>query len=83
MVKRRDDFSLGLETILNSKQGNFLTNPKVFSEIQKESGMSLSSMVRNIGKQSKNKKEAPPTDKERSEARLKTLEQESEKAAEK
>ncbi len=73
----KDNFTLGLETILNSKQGNFMKDTKAFNEIHKESGMSLSQMIKSIGRGSKEKKYAPPTDNERSEARLKQLETES------
>ena len=54
-----------------------MKDTKAFNEIHKESGMSLSQMIKSIGRGSKEKKYAPPTDNERSEARLKQLETES------
>ena len=79
MVKRKDDFSAGLETILNNPQTSFITNPKTFREIHSQSGMPLGAMIRHIGKQSGKKKEHKPTDDEKSKARLDTLEAKSEK----
>jgi superfamily I DNA/RNA helicase len=79
MVKRKDDFSAGLETILNNPQTSFITNPKTFREIHSQSGMPLTAMIRHIGKQSGKKKEYKPTDDEKSKARLDTLEAKSEK----
>ena len=80
MPKRKDEFSAGLETILNNSKTSFLTNPKTFREIHSQSGMSMGEMIRHIGKQSRKQKEPPkPTDAERSEARLDVLESKSEK----
>jgi hypothetical protein len=77
--KRKDEFSAGLETILNNPKTSFITNPKTFREIHSQSGMSMSAMIRHIGKQSKKMKDPKMTDAERSEARLETLETKSEK----
>lgn len=74
MPRMKDDFSAGLETILNNPQTSFLKNPKTFKEIHAQSGMPLTAMVRHIGRMSKNKKETKPTDEERSKARLDNLE---------
>ena len=75
--RHKDDFSLGLETILNNPKTSFITNPKTFREIHSQSGMPMTAMIRHIGKQSKKVKE--PTDDEKSKARLDTLEAKSEK----
>lgn len=79
MPKRKDDFATGLETILNNPQTSFITNPKTFREIHSQSGMSMTAMIRHIGKQSGKQKEHKPTDDEKSKARLDTLEAKSEK----
>lgn len=67
---------MGLETILNNPQTSFLTNPKTFSEIHAQSKMPLTSMIKTIGKGAKTNKGKPkePTDEEKSEARLKAME---------
>lgn len=78
MPRRKDDFTAGLEAILNNPQTSFMTNPKTFREIHSQSGMPVSQMIKFIGKQSKNKKEHIPTDDEKSKARLDTLEAKSE-----
>ena len=79
MPKRKDDFSTGLETILNNPQTSFITNPKTFREIHSQSAMPLSAMIRHIGKQAEKHRDKKPTDEEKSKARLDTLEAKSEK----
>jgi hypothetical protein len=79
MPRHKDDFSAGLEQILNNPATSFLTNPKTFKEIHAQSGMSVSEMVRHIGRGSKKQKVHKPTDAERSEQRLGNLEERSEK----
>jgi len=78
-MRRKDDFSAGLETILNNPQTSFMTNPKTFREIHAQSGMPLAAMIRHIGKQAEKHKDKKPTDDEKSKARLDTLEAKSEK----
>ena len=78
MPRYKDDFSSGLETILNNPQTNFIKNPKVFKELHSQSGMSITGMIHHIGKQSKKYKEQKPTDAERSKERLDVLEKKSE-----
>jgi hypothetical protein len=77
MPRYKDDFSLGLEHILNNPNASFLKNPSVFHEIHNKAGMSLSKMVRHIGNKTKNKR-SEPTDKERAEQRVGALEAKSE-----
>jgi hypothetical protein len=79
MPRHKDDFSAGLEQILNNPATSFLTNPKTFKEIHAQSGMSVSEMVRHIGRGSKKQKVQKPTDAERSEQRLGNLEERSDK----
>ena len=79
MPKRKDDFSTGLETILNNPQTSFITNPKTFREIHSQSGMPLSAMIRHIGKQAEKHRDKKPSVEEKSKARLDTLEAKSEK----
>jgi hypothetical protein len=74
-------YQLGMETVLNNPQTSFLTNPSVFREIHKQSGMSLNGMMRHIGSQVKGRKAKPPTDAERSEARLETMEEKNKKTS--
>lgn len=74
-MKHKSDFSIGLEHILNNPQTNFVKNPTVFGEIHKASGMSVSEMIRHVGKRSKSvKKDEKPSDDERSKERLAALE---------
>lgn len=77
MPRRKTDFAMGLETILNNPQTSFLTQPKVFGEIHAQSKMPLASMIKTIGRGAKDnkKKKNEPTDEEKSEARLKAMEQ--------
>jgi hypothetical protein len=74
-----DSFKLGLEKILNNPKTSFLTNPGTFHEIHKASGMSMSQMVKTIGKMEQNVrgKKKEPTDSERSKERLDELESKS------
>jgi len=76
MPRRKTDFAMGLETILNNPDTSFLKNPKTFSEIHAQSKMPLASMIKTIGKGSKDakNKKHEPTDDEKSEARLKAME---------
>lgn len=76
--KYKDDFSAGLETILNNPQTSFIKNPKTFKEIHSQSGMPISAMIKHIGRTSKAHKEKKPTDEERSKERLENLEAKSE-----
>ena len=74
-MKQKSDFTQGLEHILNNPQTNFVSNPSVFNEIYKASGMSITSMIRHVGKRSKTaKKDEKPIDEERSRERLAALE---------
>jgi hypothetical protein len=74
-MKSKSDFAVGLEHILNNPQTNFVKNPTVFGEIHKASGMSVSEMIRHVGKRSKApKKDEKPSDDERSKERLAALE---------
>jgi len=72
MVK--NSFQLGLEHVLNNKETSFLHNPHVFNEIHRNSGMSVSNMMKHIGKTRSSEKAKEPTEKEKSEQRLKDLE---------
>ena len=53
--KYKSHFTAGLETILNNPQTSFMRNPKVFGELHKQSGMSMSEMIRHVGRGSKQK----------------------------
>lgn len=68
----KDDFVRGLETILNNKDASFIRNPRVFSELHKQSGMSVSSMIKHLGKQDKKVKKEKE-DAERGRERLERL----------
>jgi len=73
-MKNKSDFTLGLEHILNNPQTNFVKNPTVFGEIHKASGMSVSDMIRHVGKRRKTvHKDEKPSDDERSKERLSNL----------
>ena len=74
-MKYKSDWALGLETMLNNPNASPLKNPKVFSEIHKESGMSISGMIKNVGRMARQRKNPQkPTDDERSQARLSAME---------
>ena len=72
MPRHKTEFQLGMETILNNKESNFLKHPEVFNAIVSESKMPISQIIRHLGK-NKNKK-VEPSDKEKSEQRLNNLE---------
>jgi len=74
-----DSFNLGLQKILNNPKTSFLTNPGTFHEIHKQSGMSMSGMIKHIGRMEQNVrgKKKEPTDSERSKERLDELESKS------
>jgi hypothetical protein len=73
-MPRKSDFVVGLETVLNNPQTNFMKNPKVFNELYNQTGMSMNAMMKHIGRTSRSKKQKEPTDAERSEARLNQME---------
>ena len=73
MPRAKDDFTAGLETILNNPKLSFMKNPKTFREVHSQSGMPISEMIRHVGKTSKVKHDKP-TDDDKSKARLETLE---------
>ena len=73
--QRKGAFHLGMEKIMNDPHSSFLTNPQVFSAVKQSSGMSYTEILRHIGKGGKKIK--GPTDAERSEKRLETLEEKS------
>lgn len=76
MPGRKNDFTMGLETILNNPQTSFLTQPKVFGEIHSQSKMPLSTMIRTIGRTAKEQKNKvkEPTDDDKAQARLSKME---------
>jgi hypothetical protein len=69
-------YQMGMEAVLNNPQTSFLNNPKTFSEIHKQSGMSVTGMMKHLGVQSQKQKRQPkpPTDAEKSAERLKQME---------
>ena len=73
MPRPKNDFTAGMEAFLNNTNATY-GNPHVFREIHKQSGMSVSEMLKQVGRQSKQQKIKEPTDKELSEQRLKVLE---------
>lgn len=78
MPRQKNDIIAGMEAFLNNPNASY-TNPHVFNEIHKQSGMSISEMLKQVGRQSKFQKVKQPTEKELSEERLKTLQLKSEK----
>ena len=73
MPRPKNDFTAGMEAFLNNPNATY-GNPHIFREIHKQSGMSVSEMLKQVGRQSKQQKIKQPTDKELSEQRLKVLE---------
>jgi hypothetical protein len=74
MPVHKTNYQLGMEAVLNNPQTSFLHNPRTFHEIHRQSGMSMSAMMKHIGGQAKKQKEKGPTDAEKSEQRLKEME---------
>ena len=74
-----DSFNLGLQKILNNPKTSFLTNPGTFHEIHKQSGMSMTGMIKHIGRMEQNVrgKRKEKTDAERSKERLDELDSKS------
>ena len=74
-MPRKTDHQLGLEAILNNPATSFLKNNKTFGEIHSQSQMTIQQMVKHVGGQMKKRKTPKePTDAEKSEARLNTME---------
>ena len=69
-MPRKNDFQLGMEAVLNNPKTSFLQNPKTFSEIQSQSGMSMSAMMKHIGSKTRKQKQKGPTDDEKANERL-------------
>ncbi len=74
MPRERNEYILGMEKFLNNPNTSYKTNPRVFDEITKQSGMSISEMFKHVGRSSKYVKPKETTDKEKSEQRLTNLE---------
>jgi hypothetical protein len=77
-MPHKTTFQLGMEAVLNNPQTSFLTNPRTFHEIHKQSGMSMNAMMKHIGGKVKQKKKEP-TDAEKSKERLDAMEAKTEK----
>ena len=77
-MPHKTNFQLGMEAVLNNPQTSFLTNPRTFHEIHKQSGMSMNAMMKHIGGKVKQKKKEP-TDAEKSKERLDAMESKTEK----
>jgi hypothetical protein len=77
-MPHKTTFQLGMEAVLNNPQTSFLTNPRTFHEIHKQSGMSMNAMMKHIGGKVKQKKKEP-TDAEKSKERLDAMESKTEK----
>jgi hypothetical protein len=77
-MPHKTTFQLGMEAVLNNPQTSFLTNPRTFNEIHKQSGMSMNAMMKHIGGKVKQKKKEP-TDAEKSKERLDAMESKTEK----
>jgi hypothetical protein len=71
----KDDFSIGLEDILNNPKASFTKSPAVFNEIHSKSNMSIGQMLKYIGKRRRNETHKQPSDAERSQERLGQLEE--------
>jgi hypothetical protein len=75
MGRYKDNFTVGLETMLNNKDASFMKNPAVFREIKEKANMNVSAMLRHIGKRKKSNYKSEPDDSEKSEQRLQRLEE--------
>lgn len=72
---KKSDAHLGFERMLNTPEASPLTNPVVFQNVIKASGVSLSQALKHIGKGTKIPQK---TEKQKSEERLEILKPESE-----
>ena len=72
MPTHKSSFTLGLEKVLNTPTASFLKNPATFREINSKSGMTMTQMMKHIGKKRGDERK-PPTDKQKSEERLNNL----------
>jgi hypothetical protein len=63
-----------METIMNDPKSSFLTNPHVFQEIHKASGMPMDELFAHVGRKRKAAKEPRASDEEMATARLARLE---------
>jgi len=73
MTKHKSSFVLGLEKVLNNPNASFLNNPATFNEIQKKSEMSMTQMLKHLGKKRTESKQ--PSEAEKSKERLEELKQ--------
>ena len=60
-MPRKTDYQLGMEAVLNNPKTSFLQNPKTYHEIQSQSGMSMSSMIKHLGGMTRKQKQQGPT----------------------
>jgi hypothetical protein len=79
MPRPKNDWTAGMEAFLNHPTASYRKNPQVFKEIQKTSGMSISEMFKQVGRQTNKQKIKQPTEKELSQERLDKLESKSTK----
>lgn len=83
-MPKKSDYRVGLEMILNNPQTSFMKQPQVFHEIHKQSGMTMSQMMKTLGKTSKSRNGVKEeTDEEKSEKRLASMKNAVEKNEEK
>ena len=73
-MPRKSDFQLGMQAVLNNPKTSFLQNPKTYNEIQSQSGMSMSAMMKHIGGKMRKHKQKGPTDDEKAKERLDAME---------
>ena len=74
MPVHKTNYQLGMEAVLNNPQTSFLHNPRTFHEIHKQSGMSMSAMMKHIGGKTRKQKQQGPTDAEKAKERLDAME---------
>lgn len=75
MPRHKDNFTIGLETMLNNKDTSIMKNPQVFREIKEKANMNISAILKHVGKRKKANYHSEPTDAEKSEERLNRLEE--------
>lgn len=75
MPHQKSAMTLGLEKILNNPETSFLKNPTVFRQIMTSANQPITASLRHIGLSARaSGKPKPPTDEERSKARLQQME---------
>jgi hypothetical protein len=71
----KTSFTVGLEHVLNNPTASFINSSKVINEINEKSGLSMTAIMKHIGKRKRSRQEPKEkSDEEKSKERLGKLE---------